>query len=57
MFVLQIVNVTNNDTGLYVCEVNTDPSLRSFHILSVFNGTLVPGSHTTSDEHTYVYCI
>ena len=58
VFVLQIVNVTHNDTGLYVCEVNTDPPLRSFHRLSVLTDTLVaPAPHPASDEHTYVYFI
>ena len=58
VFVLQITNVTHNDTGLYVCEVNTDPPLRSFHRLSVLTDTLVaPAPHPASDEHTYVYCI
>ena len=55
MFVLQIVNVTHNDTGLYVCEVNTNPPLRSFHRLSVLTDSLVaPAPHPASDEHTYV---
>ena len=55
VYVLQILNVTHNDTGLYVCEVNTDPPLRSFHRLSVLTDQLVaPPPPGDSDEHTYV---
>ena len=33
VFVLSISGVTVNDTGTYMCEVNTDPPTRSFHNL------------------------
>jgi len=56
VYVLQILNVTHNDTGLYVCEVNTDPPLRSFHRLSVLTDVLVaPPSAGGKHEHTYVW--
>ena len=41
VFVLQINNVTHEDTGLYVCEVNTEPPLRSLHRLTVLTDKLV----------------
>ena len=41
VYVLQINNVTHNDTGLYVCEVNTEPESRSFHRLTVLTDKLV----------------
>ena len=33
VYVLSISGVTVNDTGTYMCEVNTDPPTRSFHNL------------------------
>ena len=41
MYVLQINNVTHSDTGLYVCEVNTEPPSRSFHRVTVLSDKLV----------------
>ena len=41
VFVLQINNVTHSDTGLYVCEVNTEPPSRSFHRVTVLSDKLV----------------
>ena len=42
VYVLQIKNVTHEDTGLYVCEVNTEPQpLRSLHRVSVLTDKLV----------------
>ena len=41
VYVLQIANVTHKDSGLYVCEVNTDPALSSFHELTVLTDKLV----------------
>ena len=41
VYVLQINEVKHNDTGLYICEVNTEPPLRSFHRLSVLTDKLV----------------
>lgn len=35
VYVLLIKNVTVNDTDMYVCEVNSDPVLKSFHPLQV----------------------
>ena len=34
VYVLSIREATHTDTGLYVCEVNTDPPARSFHKLT-----------------------
>lgn len=34
VWVLSIKNVKFNDSGLYACEVNSDPVVRSFHSLS-----------------------
>ncbi len=33
VYVLAITNVTANDSGTYVCEINTVPPSRSFHKL------------------------
>ncbi|XP_060866861.1 Ig-like and fibronectin type-III domain-containing protein 1 [Metopolophium dirhodum] len=42
VWVLSIKNVKFNDSGLYACEVNSDPVVRSFHSLSVLSGNLEP---------------
>ena len=34
VFVLAIQNATVNDTGMYVCEVNSSPVVRSYHELT-----------------------
>lgn len=34
VWVLSIKNVKFNDSGVYACEVNSDPVVRSFHSLS-----------------------
>lgn len=55
---LLIKNVTQEDTDVYVCEVNSDPMLRSFHPLrvkskSADNSTSLDATNTTvydSDE-------
>ena len=41
VFVLQINKAIHNDTGLYVCEVNTDPPMRSFHRVTVLSDKLI----------------
>ena len=35
VYVLKIANVTIFDAGIYICEVNTHPPVRSFHELKV----------------------
>ncbi len=35
VFVLSIANLTLSDSGVYVCEINTDPPTRAFHNLTV----------------------
>ena len=35
VFVLLVRNITVRDSGLYICEVNSNPPVRSFHKLSV----------------------
>jgi hypothetical protein len=42
VYVLLIRNVTVKDQGMYVCEVNSDPPVRSFHKLLVLSGSLQP---------------
>lgn len=52
MYVLLIKNVNPDDTDVYVCEVNSDPMLRSFHPLRVKtkNGNNSTTSNKTSDN-------
>ena len=42
VYVLLVKNVTVKDQGMYVCEVNSDPAVRSFHKLLVLSGSLQP---------------
>lgn len=44
VYVLLITNVTSSDAGLYTCEVNYRPVLRSFHELKVLSAGLRPPS-------------
>jgi len=48
VWVLSIKNVRFNDSGLYACEVNSDPVVRSFHSLS---GKLNDNNITFNDNH------
>ena len=34
VYVLTIKSVTHRDSGLYVCEINTKPRIKSFHKLT-----------------------
>ncbi|XP_046473967.1 Ig-like and fibronectin type-III domain-containing protein 2 isoform X1 [Neodiprion pinetum] len=47
VWVLAIKNARPADSGLYVCEVNSDPVLRSFHKLSVLSRALLPPENAT----------
>ena len=40
VYVLLISNVTVGDEGLYTCEVNFNPVLRSFHQLKVLSAII-----------------
>ncbi len=42
VYVLLIKAATVKDQGMYVCEVNSDPPVRSFHKLLVLSGSLQP---------------
>ena len=56
---LQINPAQHNDTGLYVCEVNTDPPLRSFHRVTVLSDKLIAPAkeevNTTAVENLWGY--
>ncbi|KAJ3646010.1 hypothetical protein Zmor_023623 [Zophobas morio] len=47
VWVLVIKNAKPSDSGIYVCEVNSNPIVRSFHKLSVLSKALLPPSNTT----------
>lgn len=46
VWVLSIKNAKPTDSGIYVCEVNSNPIVRSFHKLSGKNSRLLPFSRT-----------
>ncbi|XP_074034870.1 Ig-like and fibronectin type-III domain-containing protein 2 isoform X1 [Leptinotarsa decemlineata] len=49
VWVLVIENVKPTDSGVYVCEVNSNPTVRSFHKLSVISKSMLPLNHTMTD--------
>nr|CAI5827663.1 unnamed protein product [Callosobruchus analis] len=51
VWVLVIKNAKPTDSGVYVCEVNSSPTVRSFHKLSVISKTMSP-PNTTFDPTT-----
>ena len=42
VYVLVVANVTSRDAGMYICELNSDPTVRSFHELKVLSAFLQP---------------
>ena len=49
VYVLLVSNVTSKDAGMYICELNSDPVVRSFHELKVLSAFLQPPV-TTSES-------
>lgn len=47
VWVLVIKEAKPSDSGIYVCEVNSSPILRSFHKLSVLSRALLPPDNMT----------
>lgn len=47
VWVLVIKNSKPVDSGIYVCEVNSNPIVRSFHKLSVLSKALLPPDNST----------
>ncbi|KAK6628150.1 hypothetical protein RUM43_001962 [Polyplax serrata] len=47
VWVLVIKNANATDSGIYVCEVNSDPIVRSFHKLNVLSRALQPPDNTS----------
>ncbi|XP_025837036.1 Ig-like and fibronectin type-III domain-containing protein 1 [Agrilus planipennis] len=69
VWVLVVRNTKPTDSGIYVCEVNSNPIVRSFHKLSVLSKALQPPSNSTdvnfyesqketfsSKNHNYTDC-
>lgn len=60
VWVLAVKNVRRNDSGLYSCEVNSIPEVRTFHQLKVLSRDLVPPTEEPSSErggnHNYTDC-
>ncbi|CAH0563601.1 unnamed protein product [Brassicogethes aeneus] len=69
VWVLFIKNPKPSDSGIYVCEVNSNPIVRSFHKLSVLSKSILPPNNTTdvttidekqpnfnSRNHNYTTC-
>ncbi|XP_065215789.1 Ig-like and fibronectin type-III domain-containing protein 1 isoform X2 [Planococcus citri] len=51
VWVLAIKKVKASDTGVYICEVNSDPIVRSFHKLSVLSRELQPPKEGNTTVH------
>ncbi|RZF43428.1 hypothetical protein LSTR_LSTR001689 [Laodelphax striatellus] len=66
VWVLAIKDVKSNDSGVYACEVNSNPVVRTLHKLSVLSRNLQPPptvltdvdevTYTTMREHNYTDC-
>ncbi|XP_075234927.1 Ig-like and fibronectin type-III domain-containing protein 1 [Lycorma delicatula] len=67
VWVLAIKDVKTNDSGLYSCEVNSNPVVKTVHKLSVLSRNLQPPSTVVTDseeveyttvlrEHNYTSC-
>jgi len=58
VFGLQIANVTTEDTGIFLCEVNTDPVLTSFHQLTVSEAPEqgLNNSYQETLDHQFTSC-
>lgn len=53
VWALVIKNVKPSDAGLYMCELNTEPPVRSFHKLSVISqGLTPPESRNVTDTYS-----
>ncbi|XP_057659770.1 Ig-like and fibronectin type-III domain-containing protein 1 isoform X1 [Diorhabda carinulata] len=50
VWVLVIEDSKPTDSGVYVCEVNSSPIVRSFHKLSVLSKSMLPPNYTTTDS-------
>lgn len=46
VYVLHIANITIKDAGMYICEVNSAPPVRSFHQLNILSSSLLPPEST-----------
>lgn len=49
VWVLSIREVQVNDSGIYICELNTDPVSQTFHQLTVLSRGLQPPSQTVAN--------
>ncbi|XP_039279825.1 Ig-like and fibronectin type-III domain-containing protein 2 [Nilaparvata lugens] len=66
VWVLAIKDVKSNDSGVYACEVNSNPVVRTLHKLSVLSRNLQPPptvltdvdevTYATMREHNYTDC-
>ncbi|XP_072944512.1 Ig-like and fibronectin type-III domain-containing protein 2 [Epargyreus clarus] len=53
VWALVIKSVKASDAGLYMCELNTEPPVRSFHKLTVISrGLTPPDSQNTTDSYS-----
>eukprot|EP00090_Calanus_glacialis_P031499 TRINITY_DN5209_c0_g1_i1.p1 TRINITY_DN5209_c0_g1~~TRINITY_DN5209_c0_g1_i1.p1 ORF type:complete len:1460 (-),score=250.05 TRINITY_DN5209_c0_g1_i1:454-4833(-) len=50
VYVLVVANVTSRDAGMYICELNSDPTVRSFHELKVLSAFLQPPLPTSESS-------
>ena len=50
VYVLVVANVTSRDAGMYICELNSDPTIRSFHELKVLSAFLQPPVPTSESS-------
>ncbi|XP_066906093.1 Ig-like and fibronectin type-III domain-containing protein 1 [Halyomorpha halys] len=60
VWVLAVKEVNRNDSGLYSCEVNSVPEVRSYHQLNVLSRDLVPPTQDSATDragnHNYTEC-
>ncbi|KAI1291848.1 Ig-like and fibronectin type-III domain-containing protein 2 [Halotydeus destructor] len=60
MWILKLANVSHEDSGAYICELNTSPRLKTGRVLNVLDDSEETGNNSppllSSVDHNYTSC-